>query len=148
MPSTTLEPLAQSVATLLGGLSVSEGITAYAHDPGFAGLDSLPCAVVGIPKIGRVSVDQSESQLGTRDWFVTFPVTLYFDLADATATAKLALEYVEAFIKQVDTESMQAADGTVLDSKVTNAEPAEIVNAHRPLLAYECDLEIWKLVPE
>ena len=146
MPSTTLEPLAVAVANLLGGLSVSEGLKAYAHDPGFAGLDALPCAVVGIPRLGRVGVDQPESQLGARDWFVTFPVTLYFDIADATATAKLALEYVEAFIKQVDSESLQASDGTVLDSKVTSAEPAEIVNTHRPLLAYECDLEIWKLV--
>jgi hypothetical protein len=119
VPSTTLEPLATAVAALLRALSVSEGLTAYAHDPGFAGLDALPCAVVGIPTIGRVGLDQSESQLGSRDWFVTFPVTLYFDLADATATATLAIEYVEAFIKSVDTESLQAADGTVLDSKVT-----------------------------
>lgn len=146
MPSTTLEPLATSVATLLGALSVSEGITAYAHDPGYAGLDALPCAVVGIPTIGRVGTDQPESQLGARDWFVTLPVTLYFDIADATATAKLAIEYVEAFIKSVDTESLQSGDGSILDSKVTRCEPAEIVNTHRPLLAYECDLEIWKLV--
>jgi hypothetical protein len=147
VPSTTLEPLATAVAALLRALSVSQGITAYAHDPGFAGLDALPCAVVGIPTVGRVGIDQSESQIGGRDWYVTFPVTLYFDLADATATAKLAIEYVEAFIKSVDTESLQASDGTVLDSRVTRSEPAEIVNTHRPLLAYECDLEIWKLVP-
>jgi hypothetical protein len=147
VPSTTLEPLALAVAALLRALSVSEGLTAYAHDPGYAGLDSIPCAVVGIPTLGRVALDEPESQLGSRDWFVTFPVTLYFDLADATATSQLAIEYVEAFIKSVDTESLQAADGTVLDSKVTRAEPAEFVDTHRPLLAYECDLEIWKLVP-
>lgn len=146
MPSTILEPLATAVATLLGNLSVTPTLKAYAHDPGYSGLDSIPCAVVGIPTLGRVGLDESESQLGSRDWFVTFPVTLYFDADVATDVAKRAIEYVEKFIVSIDTESLQAADGTVLDSKVTRCEPVEIVDTHRPLLAYECDLEIWKLV--
>lgn len=146
MPSTTLEPLAAAVAALITSLTTATSVKAYAHDPGYAGLDSLPCGVVGLPAITRTGVDESESQLGARDWFCEFPVSLYFDLADPTFTSKQAIETVEAFIKLVDTESLQAADGTVLDAKVTEAVPVEIVDKDRPMVAYECKLEIFKLV--
>lgn len=149
MTSTTLDPLSTAVANAIATVNLSLGagtLKAYAHDPGYAGLDTLPCAVVGVPTIGRVGTDESESQLGTRDWFISYPVSLYFDLADATFTSRQAAEAVEAFIKLIDTESLQAADGTVLDAKVTECVPTEHVDPSRPMLVYECTLEIWKLV--
>lgn len=149
MPSTTLEPLANAIATQIATLSLTladEPLKAYPHDPGYAGLDVIPCAVIGIPAITRVGVDQPESQLGARDWFIEWPVNLYFDIADPVFTSQQAIETVEAFIKLIDTESLQAADGTVLDAKVTESVPVEYVDQARPLMVYECKLEIWKLV--
>jgi hypothetical protein len=146
MPSTTLEPLAQDIADLISGLAFSQGLKVYAHDPGYAGLDELPCAVLSVPDIRRVGMDEPESQLYTRDWFITIPIILYFDLHDATATSILAIEYVEALIKGIDTEALQAGDATVEDAKVVEASPTEIVDTKRPMLAYECSLEIYKLV--
>jgi hypothetical protein len=144
--STTLEPLAQDVADLLAGLTWSQGLKVYVHDPGYAGIDKLPCAVLSVPSIGRVGLDQPESQLYIRDWFITIPIVLYFDLADATATSILAIEYVETLIKGVDAESLQAGDATVEDAKVVECEPSELVDQHRPMLVYECSLEVQKLV--
>lgn len=147
MPSTTLEPLIQLVKTVLNGLTWSQGLKVYAHDPGYAGMDSLPCAVLSVPVIRRVSIEAPESQLYTHDWFISIPIVLYFDLADATATSILAIEYVETLIKGIDAGGLQQVDPTLVeDPHIVDAEPTEIVDAARPMLQYECSLELLKIV--
>jgi hypothetical protein len=148
VPSTTLEPLAQLVKTVLDGLTWSQGLKVYAHDPGYAGMDSLPCAVLSVPTIRRTSIDAPEGQLYTNDWFISMPIDLYFDLDDATATSIVAIEYVETLIKGIDAGGLQQADPTLVeDPKIVDAEPVEIVDTKRPMLKYECALELLKIVP-
>ena len=146
MASTTLSPTADLIVAVINALTTSETVTATRWDPGMAGFDKLPAAAVGVPTIRRVGVDQPESQIGSRDWEITFPVTFYIDLAEAGYAQALAVEIAEAFIKAIDTESLQSSDASIIDAKVTESHPAEYVDDARPLLAYETTLELLKLV--
>lgn len=146
MASTTIDPLAVLLAAEITAIGLTPTIKVHKWDPGTAGIDSLPAGVISVPTIRRVGVDEAESQLGTRDWIITFPVTLAFDLADPAFTQAQAIEYVEAFIKRIDTDNLQASDASILDAKVTLAEPSEVVDQARPRLDYDCTVEVLKLV--
>lgn len=147
MASTVLSPTADLIVTVINGLTTSETVKATRWDPGTGtGFDKLPAASVGVPTIRRVGVDQPESQIGSRDWEITYPVIFYIDLGEARYAQALAVEIVEAFIKAIDTNTLQASDGSIVDAKVTEAAPAEYVDDARPLLAYETTLELLKLV--
>lgn len=146
MASTTIQPTADLIATVVSGLTVTPTVKSYRWDIGTAGLDALPAAIIGIPEVRRIAVEDFESQLGTRDWHMTFPIHIYVDLAEAVAAQIQAVAIVEAFIKAVDTDTLQAQDATIIDAKVIEAIPAEYVDAARPMLAYECRLELLKLV--
>jgi hypothetical protein len=149
MAPTVLDPLAGALVDLLEALDVSEQVKGYKWEPGMTGFDRLPAAVVGIPSVQRVGVDEPESQLGSRDWFVSYPVDVYVRLDNSPAAAALAVEIVEALIVSIDTESLQAADGTVLDAKVTQSEPVlDLTDTAQPLLRYDCTVEIFKLVDQ
>lgn len=141
-----LDPVAVLIATLAEGLSVSPPVKGYSHDPGFAGLDSLPAAVVGLPTIQRTGVDEAETQFGTDDWYISYPVSLIFDLADLTVTHDQATQTVEAFIRAIDTASLSVSDASILDAKVTEATPTQVVDDARPVLTYELKLEVHKIV--
>lgn len=147
MPSTILDPTAALIATVISGLAVTPPVKAYAADPGFAGLDSLPAGVVGVPQIDRSDVEERESQLGTSDWRIIWPVMLAFDLANAAAAQAHATQTVEAFIQAIDTATLSVSDATIEDAKVVSAVPDEVEDAARPLLVYDCRLVVLKFVP-
>lgn len=143
MSSTTLSPIATALKTKLETLTAStEAVKGHAKPP--RELDACPCGVVEIPTIERIDPDEAESQLGTNDWHIVFPVTLYVDLSEADYSIGQAIEFVEAWIKAIDADPQLS--GTVLDCKVTSAEPLVIDDTARPLLAYETSVAIWALV--
>lgn len=141
--STTLAPIATALKTKLETLAAStENVKGYAKPP--RELDSVPCGVVEIPSIERVDPDTAESQLGTNDWHIVFPVVLYVDLSEADYSITQAIDFVEAWIKAIDAD--QTLGGAVFDCKVTSAEPLVIDDEARPLLAYETRVAVWALV--
>jgi hypothetical protein len=105
---------------------------------------SPPVGIVGLPTGSRVGVDEAESQLGSDDWNLSYPVALFFDLAEAAASQAQAVEAVEAVIAAIDDNPTLSA--TVFDAKVTNFEPEAITDRNRPLLAYTLDVDVLKLV--
>jgi hypothetical protein len=146
MTSTILQPLSDLVASTIENLATDEPVSAYATDPGLAGIDRLPVAVTGLPTLDRVDVDSPESQFGSYDWTVTLEVTFLFDLGDTNTAQEQALDTIEKFVSSVDAAALSATDASIVDAKVTRSEPAEIVDAARPMLSYVCTLRVLKLV--
>ena len=144
MSSTILQPTADLVAAVLTGLSVTPAVKGYATDPGMTGLDSLPAGVCGLPKVQRTNPDEAESQLGTFDWQIELPVMLLFDLYDTTTAQAQALQTLEAFIKAVDTGTLQTSDAQIVDAKVSQADPVEFLDEARPMVGYDCRVEILR----
>lgn len=106
---------------------------------------SGPWAVVDLPRFRRTPPDEPEDELGSSTWRLWYPTTIYVDLKEAKRDQGRALEIVEAFIHAVDLD--RSLGDTVFDSSVVEGEP-EIVGREqaRPLLAYECQVEVLQLV--
>lgn len=106
-----------------------------------------PCAVVEMPAVRRADPEEPESQLGTNDWEVDFPVVFYFDLADPEYSQQQAVATVEAFIQAVD-EDGNLGFPTVLDTKVVETGPPEIMGDQtRAQIVYPTRVSLLKLVP-
>lgn len=145
MPSTILAPVAQLVATAIANLAVTPSVKAYATDPGLAGLDQLPAAILGLPTIQRTEPDQAELQIGAKDWNLQIPVLFVFDLGDTATAQTQALDTIEKFIQAVDTGTLSQSDPLIVDAKVAQSEPGELVDDARPLLTYDCQLRLLRL---
>lgn len=148
MASTIVSPLAATLQAMLEDLDVTPTLKGYRWDPGL--LDQVPAAVVGLPTIDRTEADGAESQLGSYDWLLRFPVVFYFDLpgdgSAAVATQEQAAATVEAWIRAVDAIP-DLGDPTVADAKVISAGPPEPVEeAPRALLEFPTVLELLKFV--
>jgi hypothetical protein len=140
-------PVGALIATVLAGLNTSTTVKAYQRDPGAAGLDRLPAAIVGIPEIQRTGIDLPERELGSNDWLITYPVSIHVALDNTTTAAVLVEEIAEAFIKAIDSFALQIADPTIDDAKVERCEPVlDLTDISRPVLIYECDLAVLKRV--
>jgi hypothetical protein len=144
MASTILQPLADLIATKIEALATTVSVNAYSVDPGFAGLDSLPVAVIGLPQLERTEPDESESQIGSFDYKLEYPVTFLFDLGDSATAQAQALDTVEKFVAAIDAAQLSAADPSIVDAKVVRSDPGEVVDAARPLLSYSCTLRVLK----
>jgi hypothetical protein len=145
MASTILQPIAELVATTIEALSVTPGLIAYATDPGPAGLDQLPAAVCGLPTVTRTDPDQAERQIGATDWEIQLPVVFLFDLADTTTAQSQAIQTVEAFIRAIDTGKLSVSDPMIVDAKVSQSDPGEVVDDARPMLTYDCSVRLLRL---
>ena len=147
----TLDGLAANVVTVIQALSVGFTVNATSYTSTVKGyswaprdLDKIPAAVVEMPEVERVDVDTPESQLGSFDWRVTFPVVFYFELDEAARGQAQAVNVVEAFIKAIDA-SPTMGDNAIIDSKVVHAGPPEIIDDEaRALIRYPCELRILK----
>lgn len=138
MASTILDPVADAIEDLIDGISLN------GHKWTPKDLGAVPAGVVGLPRGNRVGVDEAESQLGSEDWYLTYPTALFFDLSEAQFSQAQAVEKLEAFISAIDDNPTLA--GTVLDAKVTNFEAEIVQDTNRPLLSYVCDVEVLKPV--
>jgi hypothetical protein len=149
MSSEIVEPLAQQIAefiTEITGLSTGQSVNGYRWER--KAFDAkLPVGVVGIPTIRRTAPGERESQIGTDDWDMEFPVGLYFDLGDPVAAQQLAVETVERFIRAVDENPSLGDDTVVDDAAVLEAEPEVLMEQPRALLIYRCRLAVIKQVP-
>jgi len=162
MPSTYVQPIAEAVAAVAGGLS---GLTGGATVKGIVwaprDTDVRPAAVVEMPGIERVAADEAESQIGTRDVRLTYPVAFYFDLSeDVVLSQTQAVEVVEAFIDAVDASTnagqpmgtdVLTGDVLVVDAKAS-ADPPELLepvsSSGRPAIRYVCRTEVLAFIPD
>jgi len=136
MASTILSPTADVVVGFLN----DNGFHGYK----WARLDyNLPAGVVELPTVDRRA---ENSQLGSEDWDMEFPVVLYFDLSEAESSQELAAEQVEAFIAAVDANPSLGSATIVDDAVVTSAVPSFDLDGARPMVVYTCTLELTKLV--
>lgn len=122
--------------------------------------DTRPAAVVEMPSIERVAADESESQVGTRDVRLTFPVAFYFDLSeDLVFSQSQAVEVVAAYVDAIDAATNDgqplaaaAFAGAVMpvDAKASVDTP-EIVppeaSSARPAIRYVCRVEVLAFIP-
>lgn len=144
MSSTVFQPLADLISSKIEALDTDEFIRGYSNDPGFAGLDSLPCGVIGMPSLDRTDVDEAESQFGTVDYRLEYQVTFLFDLGDSDTSQRQALDTIEKFVQTIDAGVLSVSDPSIVDAKVVRSEPGEVVDAARPMLTYTCTLRVLK----
>lgn len=149
MASTLLQPVADKLAGLIAGIATTppfnvprntDGTNAWA--PRALG-GTGPWAVIEIPDVDRTPLDQGERELGSDDWFLTYDVTLYFDFKVLDRDQARAVTLLEAFIVAVDT-TPSLGIAQIDDTKVVKATKAyDLSNESRPLLAYECEVQVW-----
>lgn len=139
MASTILDPVAEALKDVADAITGLSGEKWAPKD-----LRKRPSAVVSLPRGRRSGVDEAEQQLGSEDWYLTYPVVLYIDLSEAKRAQAQAVELVEALIAAIDDNP--GLSNTVLDAKVTNFEPEIVVDQNKPLLSYVCDVEVLKQV--
>lgn len=160
--STWITPIAQALADVAGGLS------GLANDATVKGIlwaprdtDVRPAAVVEMPGIERTAADEAESQLGTRDVRLSFPVAFYFDLSEDVAYSQSqAVEVCEAYVDAIDAAkepgqplATDAISGGVIvvDAK-GSFDPPEIfppeASSGRPAIRYVCRVEVLAFIPD
>lgn len=141
--STLIDPVAQALKALLEGLDVDPGVKAYWPAPKL--MDGTgPWAVVELPRLRRTGTDEAETELGSDDWYLSFPVILYVALSDAKRDQARLLDLLEAAIKAID-DNPSLGIVTVDDTSLIAGDPFfDLTEQARPLIAYECELEVWR----
>lgn len=153
--------LADSLIDLIEGLTVSFTANGTAHTSTIKGYrwlkkeyDQLPAAVVELPAIDRTGIDEGESQIGTRDFLVRFPIDFLFDLDDAVYAQEQAIATVEAFIDAVDDAAgpwspPPLGDSTIQDMKVVEAgDPSFETDQNRAYLVFPTVVEVLKFTSD
>lgn len=150
MASTVLDPIAAALQAKLAALTLTaytgggtKVLKAYKWLP--RDFENLPVAAVGVPDVQRVGLDQPEMQLGSSEWQITYPVSIYFDMTEVAQMQALAVEAAELFVKAIDNDSQLS--GAVDDAKVVRVTAFVEPDRRRPLAGYECTVEILKQVP-
>lgn len=141
LTSTILQPIADRLATILTGLSL--GVNTWAQ-PGLR-FGAAGAAEIEIPDIDRTPLERSESQLGSNDWDLEFPVAIWVNLTEAEISQKRLVALVEAWIAAVDADIHLG--GLVLEARVTHAARVYGTTANNvPLVGYETAVAVLKLV--
>lgn len=152
--SNLLDGLATTLQTLIDGMTVSftasgdshtSTVKAFAWAP--QDLDGHgPWAVIQLPSIQRTAVNAAETQLGSVDWWVSFPVEFYFELTKPAYSQAQAVNTIEAFINAVDADN-SLGDPEIIDAKVTQVDlPLIIDDAPRVQINYPTVLELHRIV--
>ena len=150
-----LDTLAQTLADTIDDMSVTftDGNNA-SHTTAVKGykwaprdLDGAgPWGVIELPTVTRIGLDEAETQVGTKDWAVEFPVVFYIPLDEAAYAQALATAVVEDWLTAID-DNPFTADATVDDITVTDAGPAEIdADSSRPVVIYPTTVQLMKFV--
>lgn len=140
MASVLIEPVADALQAKLAAIAL-QGATVKAYTWAPASLDRVPAAVIEAPEVSRRDIEGAESQLGSNDWLLTFPVTLYVLLDEPVAAQTAAVDGLEQFVQAVDADAGLGIAG-VIESRVVTGEPAVIDDQQRALYAYECRVEV------
>ena len=126
------------------GTTVSAPVKAYKWAP--RDLDgSGPWAVVEVPTIERIGPDDRESQVGTKDWVIRFPVVWYAPLDDAYNAQALVVAALEAWTVAIDEDP--TTDPTIDHVGIDSVDQPELIEDQaRPLLALQTTVLIRKFV--
>jgi hypothetical protein len=142
-----IQPIADALADIAraAGMHVPD-------DTWTVGTLKPPCAEIEVPNGNRNDPEQSESQLGSDDWNLEFPVTLWVDLHRATEAQIRLKDLLEAFIVAVDSDrSLGLAPATVGftldDASVVSFERVYQLERDRQLVGYETTVAVLALVP-
>lgn len=160
--STWVQPIGEALVAVADGLSgLANGATVKGILWAPRDTDVRPAAVVEMPGIERVAADEAESQIGTRDVRLSFPVPFYFDLSEDLAYSQSqAVEVVEAFVDAIDaaTNAGQPLGPDVLSGGVividakASVDPPEIMppegSSGRPAIRYVCRAEVLAFIPD
>lgn len=131
-----VEPVIGALLELLAALD-SPGLTVHRYAPPNV---IPPAAVVDLPSVRRRELLEAEGQFGSNEWLIDVPVTLYFDLRVAENSQALAVDVLEQWIQLVDANAGLGL-GDVIETKVTEAEPAFVLDQNRTLASYETTVE-------
>jgi hypothetical protein len=154
--STLIEPLADILTSTLESITLTAGtstiaVKGYRWAP--QQLSKVPAGVVEIPTIRRSEVDEGETELGSDDWWIAYPVILYVEWTGTPdRDMQRAVELLEEWIAAIDGNP---TDGTpfdqvagVDDAKVVSADPdIDITEQERPLLRYVTEVQVHLRVP-
>lgn len=144
MASTVIDPIAAGIKTVAAAVTATGSVTvkAFKWAPNAGDTDRLPAAVVYTPRLQRTAVgpDIPETQLGTRDLLLDFPVHFYFDADDREFAAAQIAEVIEGFINAIDA-SLHVGNGLNL----TEAEDAKVTEADEPIVTERNNRTIWEV---
>ena len=144
--ATTVTDIADGIKAVLDTLTVNgSAIYAYDHEPGYDGMD-IPAATLFIPDVERPELSEAESQMGADTWDSTWILRLYTGLDDArTEQRQLEVLLADAILA---IDANWTLDGRVLRARIVRATSGSVHVQNRsfPLMAYECELEIRRLV--
>jgi hypothetical protein len=154
--STVITGVADRLKTVIAALDVTPPVSAYRWTPQRL-TGTGPFAVIELPRVERTSLNDPEEQLGSDDWIISYPVVLYVDLKDPDRDQNRLVDLLEAMTSAIDDNVVLAdpndpgdvnGDVQIMDVKVTAADPSvdQLPDA-RSLLAYECEVQVFKHVP-
>jgi len=152
--STVITPVGDALAALLQTITFTPTLHVHwdtANDTRWAPsrLRDVPAVTIDIPTVRRTALDEGERELGSDDWLLTFPVSLYVDLKVAGRDQQRAVELLEAVIAAIDANRTLGIP-TIDDTKLVAGEPSLTSfssDQARPLVEYECEVQVWKRVP-
>jgi hypothetical protein len=142
-----IQPIADAIADLARGVGLHVPDGAWTVGPVVP-----PCAEIEVPNGTRTDPEQAESQLGSDDWDLEYPVTLWVDLRRASDAQTQLKDFLEAFISAVDADrSLGLAPATVGfeldDASVVSFERVYGLERDRQLIGYETTVAVLALVP-
>lgn len=144
MSATALAAIAAGIVTAAGTVS---GVKVYGYEP--RDLDSLPAVtVLGPTAFERTAPEESESQIGSTDWNLTYTVRLYVANDNPDEAMTSARSYLGQLIAAIDADR-DLSLGYVLDASITSGEfgLSDPDDEHgRQMLIYECALQVWALI--
>lgn len=135
--------IAQAIADVIEALPLDPPIRAYIDPP--ATIAKLPAAVVDLPDFGRREEEEGESEVGSYDWHLTYPVGIYYELNEAGKAHRQIRQAAELFIKAIDQSHELGA--LVTDVVVSGARPEYELGGSRALIIYECTVKVFCIVP-
>lgn len=142
--SEILDPVAETIASFITDLDITDRVvTGYKWQRAMWDA-KLPVGEVGVPTIRRTEPGEAESQMGSDDWYLEYPIGLYVELAESVSAQALAVGIVEKFIRAVDANP-SLGDPTIHHASVIEAEPEVLAEKPRALLIYRCRLVFTKL---
>lgn len=132
----TIRDAAEATLTTISNLNV------YDHEP--RELDyPLPAAVLGVPRVERVGLDEPEHELGRTTWKVFFPLILAVSHDDPIEGQDDALGLLGQVIGAYDNDETLGNSPGVKQARVVDAEPGFTADgAQRQLVLYTCSLGV------
>jgi hypothetical protein len=79
------------------------------------------------------------------DWFIDYPISLYFDLQNAQRAQDDMVAALVALCDAIDADA--SLGGTVFDCAISSATPFVESERKRPLAGYEVVISTFQLVP-